>query len=158
MDPKRELLRHIVATIAYRGGKPLRGAPSSFAAFRPGEGSRTAAEILSHMGDLLDWALSMVKGAQAWQPAPPRAWDDDVARFFAALAALDAYLASDAPLGCPPDKLVQSALADTLTHIGQLAMMRRLAGSAVRGENYAVADIAAGRVGLDQAAARREFD
>jgi hypothetical protein len=158
MDPTRELLRHIVATIAYRGGKAVRGAPPSFAGFRPGDHSRTAAEILAHMGDLLDWALSIVKGAQAWRNSPPRAWDEEVVRFFDALGAFDAYLASDAPLGCPPDKLVQGALADALTHVGQLAMMRRLAGSAVRGENYFVADILIGRVGPDQAPARREFD
>jgi len=158
MDPRRELLRHIVATIAYRGGKAVRDAPPSFAAFRPGDRSRTAAEILAHMGDLFDWALSIVKGAQAWHNSPPRAWDEEVARFFDALGALDAYLASDAALGCTPDKLIQGALADALTHIGQLAMMRRLADCPIRGENYFVADISIGNVGPNQAAPRREFD
>jgi hypothetical protein len=81
-----------------------------------------------------------------------------VQRFFDGLGRLDAYLASDAPLGAPPEKLFQGPLADALTHVGQLAMLRRVAGAAVKGENYFKADIAVGRVGADQPPPRREFD
>ena len=158
MDKKREMLRHAVATVAYRGGKAVRGAPPAFAGFRAGPTSRTAGEILSHIGDLFDWALTQAKGVEAWHDSGSEAWDPTVDRFFRTLADFDAYLASDQPLECPAERLVQGAIADALTHIGQIAMLRRLAGSPVRGESYAKADIAIGRVGRQQSAPRLEFD
>jgi hypothetical protein len=157
-DPKRELLRHTVATLAYRGGKAVRGAPEGFEAFRARETSRSAGEILAHVGDLLDWALSIARGAQAWSDSKPLAWDREVERFFGGLAAFDAYLASEEPLGAPTEKLFQGPVADALAHVGQINMLRRLFGGPVRGENYYRARIEAGRVGPDQAAPRREFD
>jgi hypothetical protein len=157
-DPARELLRHALATIAYRGGKALRGAPDSFAAFSAGLKVRTPAQILAHLGDLFDWALSIARGQQVWKDSPPLAWDDEVARFFAALKAFDDYLAPDAPLHVPVDKLLQGPVADALNHIGQIAILRRIAGCPIRGENYFKAEITSGRVGPDQAAPRREFD
>ena len=157
MDVKRELLRHALATIAYRGGKALRGAPESFATFKPGDSSRTSAEILAHMGDLFDWALSLAKGAQKWSDSTPLAWDREVARFFDALGAFDAYLASEAPLACSAEQIFQGPIADVLTHIGQIAMLRRLAGAALRSENYFKADVLVGRVGQEQTPPRREL-
>jgi len=158
MDAAHDLLRHTVATVAYRGGKALRGAPESFATFRVREGSRTPVQILAHMGDLFDWALSIASGAQVWRDSPPLPWDSEVVRFFDALLRFDNHLASDAPLACLAEQLFQGPIADALTHIGQLAMLRRLADVPIRGENYFKADIASGRVGLEQAAPRREFD
>ena len=159
-DPARDLLRHTLATVAYRGGKTVRGAPSGFATFRVqgAEGSRTAEAILAHIGDLLDWALELARGRHAWKDSKPLPWDAEVARFFQGVARLDAQLASGEPLGCPAAKLFQGPIADALTHVGQLAMLRRLAGAPIKGENYFKADIAAGRVGPDQAAPNREFD
>ena len=157
MDEKRELLRHMVATIAYRGGKTLRGAPESFATFSVSDSSRTPAQILAHVGDLFEWALSAAKGAQTWHDSTPLPWDREVERFFATIEHFDAYLASDGPLGEPVERLFQGPVADALTHIGQLAMLRRAEGAPIRGENYLRADIVAGRVGADQAPPRREF-
>ena len=154
----RDHLRHTIATLAYRGGKVLRDAPPGFGEFSIGETSRTPARILAHIGDLVDWALSQARGAEAWRDSPPRDWQADTARFFDGLRSLDGYLASDAPLACSCEKLFQGAIADALTHVGQIAMLRRLAGSPVRGENYSRADIVAGRVGPDQTRPRREFD
>lgn len=154
----RELLRHSVATVAYRGGKALRGAPESFAKFKAGEKSRTPEQILAHIGDLYDWALSCAKGKQAWHDSKPLPWPQEVERFFKALQAFDDYLASDSPLGYPPEKLFQGGIADSLTHIGQIAMLRRLAGYPIRGENYFRADIVTGRVGEKQSAPVQEFD
>jgi hypothetical protein len=156
--PDRELLRHTVATLAYRGGKAVRDAPPRFSEFRVKEGSRSAGQILAHIGDLLDWALSIARGREAWHESRPQDWDADVARLFAGLQALDQYLASDAPLGGTPQQLFQGPVADALTHVGQIAMLRRLAGSPVRGENYMRAAIVAGRVGPEQNPPRREFD
>src|SRR5208282_6020081 len=157
-DPARQLLRHTVATVAYRGGKALRGAPQSFAAFTLSGSPRTPANILAHMGDLFDWALSMARGEPAWRNSQPLTWDAEIARFFNSLKKFDDYLASPEPLHSPADGLFQGPIADALTHVGQLAMLRRLAGCPIKGENYFKADIAAGRVGPEQSAPRREFD
>ncbi len=158
VDPKREMLRHTIATLAYRGGKAVRDAPESFPGFRASETTRTPAQILAHIGDLLDWALSMAKGAEAWHNTEPEAWAQDVNRFHSSLARFDEFLASSDELKCPCERLLQGAIADALTHVGQLAMLRRIAGAAIRGENYSRADIQAGRVGAEQSAPRSEFD
>jgi len=152
------MLRHTVATLAYRGGKAALGAPEGFASFRIAENTRTAGQILAHIGDLLDWALWLAKGKHAWKDSVPLPWEQEVARFFSALKSFDAYLETDAPLGFPAEKLFQGPIADALTHVGQLATLRRLAGSPVRGENYFKAEIAVGRVGADQSTGRVEFD
>jgi hypothetical protein len=158
IDGARTLLRHTLATVAYRGGKAVRGAPASFATFRAAIGTRTPAEILAHVGDLFDWALSLADGAQVWHNSPPQAWDHDVARLFAALQRFDDRVASETPLAVPPERLFQGPIADALAHIGQIALLRRMAGAPIRGENYFKAEITSGRVGLDQAPPRREFD
>ena len=157
-DSKTVLLRHTLATLAYRGGKVLRGAPAEFAEFRAGETTRTPAQILAHLGDLLDWALSIAEGKKAWYNSPPLTWEQGTARFFAALEALDKRLSSDLPLACSVEGLFQGPIADSLTHIGQIALLRRLAGCPVRGENYFVADITAGRLGPEQAKPKFEFE
>lgn len=153
----RELLRHAVATLAYRGGKALRGAPEGFATFQAGEKSRMPGQILAHIGDLLDWALSIAKGKQEWHDSPPLSWEQGTQRFFVALGAFDAYLATSEPMEAPAEKLFQGPIADALTHVGQIAILRRLAGAPVKGENYFRAEIVAGRVGPDQSAPSREF-
>jgi hypothetical protein len=153
-----EYLRHSLATLAYRGGKALRDAPDHFASFRVGETSRTPAEILAHICDLLDWALSFVRDREAWHASAPGNWAADVARFHAAMLALDEALAEDRAAGSEWRRLFQGPIADAFTHIGQLALLRRLAGSPVPGENYSRAAIVAGRVGLEQSAPGREFD
>jgi len=158
MDAKRELLRHTVATVAYRGGKAVRGAPDTFAAYTPDGSPRTAGKILAHIGDLFDWALTQAKGAEAWTESTPLDWAPERERFFAALQRLDDYLASDEPLAVTPERLFQGAIADALAHVGQLAMLRRLAGEKMKSENYSRAEIVPGRVGAEQTPPRREFD
>jgi hypothetical protein len=152
-DGKIEMLRHAVATVAYRGGKALRGAPAEFASY----GSRTPGEILAHICDLFDWALTIADGKQAWHNSKPQAWEADVARFFVGLEAFDRRLAGGGPLEAEPERLFQGPVADALTHVGQIAMLRRMAGCAMPGENYFVAKVEKGRVGADQAAPAREF-
>jgi hypothetical protein len=151
------LLRHTIATVAYRGSKALRGAPESFAKHSSGENGRTPAQILTHLGDLYDWALSIVSGNQVWQDAQPLPWDKEVQRFFAALKKFDDYLASDNEMYESAAALFQGPIADSLTHVGQIAMLRRVASCSIKGENYHKAEIVAGRVGAEQAAPRREF-
>lgn len=158
LGDKRALLRHTVATLAYRGGKAVANAPEGFADFRVNDSTRTPGQILAHVGDLLDWGLSIAAGKQTWHDSQPLAWNDEVARFHAGLAAFDAYLASDKPLHAPEEKLFQGPVADALAHVGQIAILRRMAGGPVRGENYYRAEIESGRVGADQSSRRIEFD
>jgi len=153
-----ELLRHALATLAYRGGKAVRGAPDAFGSFHLSATSRTPVQVLAHISDLLDWALALAKGAEAWHNSPPRAWPDEVTRFYDALARLDAQLAGPGLLNVSVEQLVQGPIADALTHVGQITLMRRLSGSPIRGENYLRADIAPGRVGPEQAPPKGEFD
>lgn len=157
-DDGRELLRHALATLAYRGGKALRGVPDGVARLKVADGSRTPLEILAHVNDLLDWALALCRGEHVWQDSAPTDWTGESARFHAALAALDARLASDDPLGFPAGRIFQGPVADALAHVGQINYLRRLGGAPVRGENYFRAEIVAGRVGPEQSAPVREFD
>jgi hypothetical protein len=143
---KRELLRHVVATVAYRGGVAVSDAPENFAAFRADEAVRTPGEILAHIGDLLEGSLHLVRGELVYLTSSPLPWADEVARFFSAVKGFDSYLASDAPLACPAEKLIQGPVGDALTHVGQIVMLRRMAGKPVRAESYFTADIVAGEV------------
>ena len=86
----RQLLRHTLATLAYRASKAVRGAPASFSTFSVADGSRTPGQILAHLGDLMDWALTQARGQQKWTDTPPGDWNADVDRFFRSLSALDA--------------------------------------------------------------------
>jgi hypothetical protein len=156
-DPKRELLRHTLATLAYRGGKAVRNAPAGFADFQAGEGVRPPGQILAHIGDLLDWGLSISKGQQKWQDSKPLPWEREVERFFAALEQFDDFLASSEPVQASFEKLFQGPLADALTHVGQINILRRLARAPVKGENYYGAAIETGRVTADQPAPKHEF-
>ncbi|MGH9747654.1 MAG: hypothetical protein ACRD59_16280 [Candidatus Acidiferrales bacterium] len=153
----RELLRHAVATLAYRGGKAIRGAPEGFTDFKTSEKTRTPGQIVAHLGDLFDWALSMARGKQEWHDSKPIAWDAGAKRLFASLQAFDDYLASSAPLGLSAEELLQGPVADALTHVGQIAMLRGIYGSPIRAENYSKAEIVAGRVGAEQVPPQREF-
>ena len=155
---ERDFLRHTVATIAYRGGKVLRDAPNGFGAVAASSDSRTAVQILAHIGDLFDWGLALADGEHRWTPTETDDWPGQVERFYAGLAAVDARLADEEPLQRAASRLLQGPFADTLTHIGQIAMLRRLAGSPVRGENYYKAKVEVGRVGADQAEPVFEFD
>jgi len=149
------MFRHTLATLAYRAARALENAPESIAGFN-GAG-RTPLQILAHMGDLFDWSLSIAEGDQRWQNAEPLTWAEEQKRFFAALQAFDSYLTSGERIYAPLERLFQGPVADALTHTGQLAMMRRLAGCPIRGENYYVAEVATGRVSADQPAPVKTF-
>jgi hypothetical protein len=154
----RDHLRHTLATLAYRAGKAVSVNNEAFADFRIGETTRTPLAILSHMGDIMEWALTQARGEERWNEATASDWAGERERFFSGLAALDSYLASASPLGQDEGRIFQGAVADALTHVGQINLLRRLAGDPVRGENYNRADIQVGRVGREQSPPRREFD
>lgn len=158
MSFDRRSLRHAAATLAYRAAKTMRGAPDSFATFKPGPTSNTPVEIVAHMGDLFDWALRMLHGELRWTTATPLPWREECERFFASLRAFDDFLASDAPVGHDLDDVFQGPVADALTHTGQLAMLRRLAGCPMKGESYNRADVVIGRISLEQTPADPKFE
>lgn len=158
MTDTREAVRHLLAVIAYRVSKSVRGAPAEYATFKASPTTRTPVEILAHMGDLMDWGLTMTREKAKWNDAVPLPWDDEVKRFFAAVTAWDEYLASGAPIATEVERILAGPVADALNHTGQLNLLRRMAGSPVRGENYFRAEVVAGRVGPDQEAPRRELD
>ena len=155
---KCEFLRHTVATVAYRGGKAIKDAPEGFADFKASETTRTPLQILAHIGDLFDWALSMARGKTVWNDAQPLAWEAESERFFAAIKAFDEFLASGEEIAETTEKLFQGPIADALTHVGQINLLRRMFDAPVKGENYFRAEIEIGRVGADQSANRVEFD
>lgn len=155
MDAKREFLRHALATLAYRGTRALENAPDEFGEF--GGCGRTPGQILAHMGDLFDWALSCAQGRERWHNSTPLPWAEEKARFFAALTAFDDYLAGPEPVHAELERLFQGPVADAINHVGQLAMMRRLAGYKTSGENFFVAEVSAGRTGAEQAVAVKPF-
>jgi len=157
-QPQIQMLRHAAATLAYRAAKVLNNAPDGFETFRAAPTTRTAVEIVTHMGDLLEWARRAADGQADWSARSPQAWDKEINRFFAALKAFDERLVSGVSLAFAPEKFSQGPIADALTHVGQLATLRRMAGSGVRGESYFRAQITPGRVGMDQAPPVWEFD
>ncbi len=144
-DGKREALRHLVATVAYRGGVAVADAPEEFHAFRVNEGVRTPAEVLAHIGDLLEGSLYLLRGELVYLASAPLPWGEEVSRFFSAARELDSYLVSGSALACPVEKLIQGPVGDALTHVGQLVMLRRAAGSPARAESYFTAEIIPGR-------------
>lgn len=148
-DLKRDVLRHMVATVAYRGGLAVVDAPPSFAEFRTHETTRTPGEILAHIGDLLEGSLHLVKGEMVFINSAPLPWKEEVARFFAAVNAFDAYLASDAPMAWAVERLVQGPIGDALTHVGQIVMLRRMADIPIRTGEYFTAEIIPGAVTQD---------
>lgn len=156
--PAQHALRHLVATLAYRASKVLRDAPADFATFSFSDVTRTPVKIVAHMGDLMAWGGNLAAGSYTWRAEGGDDWDTEVRRFFAGLEALDAKLVAAEPPEGYTEMLIQGALADALTHVGQIAMLRGVAGAPVRPESYARAEIVRGRVGAQQAASRKEFD
>ena len=146
LDLKRELLRHLVATLAFRGGIAISDAPENFSEFRVGENSRSAGEILAHIGDLVQGSMYLMQGEFVYLQSSAQLWDEDTKRFFAAVEDFDSYLASDALLAQPVEKIMQGPIADALTHVGQIAMLRRIAGKPIRAVSYFTAEIKAGEI------------
>jgi hypothetical protein len=159
MEPARQTLRHLLATLAYRAAKALRDVPAGFGATATFAGTRRPVDIVAHLADLMAWGVGLARGEHTWKAGGGEDWDTEVTRFFDGLAELDRALDADTPLpGGAMEKLIQGPLADALTHVGQVAMLRGAAGAPLRPESYARAEIVIGRVGPDQAAAVREFE
>ena len=158
MQTARDIVRHLTATLAYRASKVLRDPPARFGTLSVGPSARNPVQIVAHLGDLMTWAAGLARGEYVWKAEGGDDWNVEVNRFFERLGELDRELELR---DLSPDalhKLVQGPLADALTHVGQLALLRGISGAAVRPESYARAEIVSGRVGLSQAEPVREFD
>lgn len=150
MDDKRKMLRHFLAALAYRTQKALRGAPADFGEFRAGGEVRTPSELVRHMTSVLGYARTFFIGGQYW-PEPMASLAEEVARFHDTLEDLGSYLDSDTPMnGISEEQLLQGPFSDAMTHAGQLAILRRLAGDPVAPENFIFAEITPERLGSDQ--------
>ena len=152
MDPERALLKHFLAAIAYRTQKALRGAPAHYPDFSAGHQTRTPVEILRHMTSLLGYTRTMfLGGGYPVKPDPLASFDDEIARFHDLLCAVGDLLADGAPLlEISHHQLLQGPFADVMTHVGQLALLRRLADAPVAPENFIHADVQSDRLGADQ--------
>ena len=151
MDDKRDLLRHFLATLAYRTQKALRDAPGDFDSFSVGEGLRTPAQLVRHMTSVLGYARTFFVGGRYW-PDPLPSFQDEIDRFHDMLQDLAGHLEAGTPLqGTSPERLLQGPFSDAMTHAGQLAMLRRLAQRPVAPENFVFAEIGPERLGRDQA-------
>ena len=157
MNEKREFLRHTIATLAYRCGKTLRDAPIDFASFKTEQTVNTPVFLLSHIADLLEWALTATRGEPRYPTTEISDWELEKQRFYTALKALDDFLASEVVIDASLEQIFQGPIADALTHTGQLALLRRMAGAPIKGESYFVADITTGLVNEDQPTPKREF-
>ena len=152
MEQQREMLCHFLAALAYRTQKALRGAPDSYPDFRASKTSRTPHELVWHMTGVLGYARTFFHGG-VWQPGKLATFNDEVSRFHEVLESLSNLFASGAPMhGITEKQMLQGPLADAMTHTGQLAMLRRLAGSPVAPENFIRANVSTENLGIDQPA------
>lgn len=151
MNDKSFMLRHFLAALAYRTQKALRGAPESFGKFSAGNEIRTPTELIRHMTSVLGYARTFFIGGN-YRPKPLPALADEVERFHEMLEDLAAHIEKGTSLqgDMTAERLLQGPFSDAMTHAGQLAMLRRLAGVPVAPENFIVAKIDASRLGRDQ--------
>lgn len=150
-DAERRLLQHFLAALAYRTQKALRGAPVDFGSFRVAEGVRTPSGLVCHMTSVLGYARTFFVGGSYW-PDPLASLRDEIGRFHEVVQDLARHIESGTPLRgeMTAERLLQGPFSDAMTHAGQLAMLRRLAGAPVAPENFVFADISAERLGPDQ--------
>ena len=150
MNDSRRLLRHVLAALASRTQKALRGAPAGFGEFRAGVNVRTPHELVWHMTGVVGYARTMLHGGD-FAPQRLATFDDEVARFHATLEALrDDFSNPLLAARISDEQFLQGPLADAMTHAGQLAILRRLAGEPVPSENFIFAKVSADNVGPDQ--------
>ncbi len=158
MDEKRALLVHFLAALAYRTQKALRGAPANFASFRAAPALRTPHELLCHMNSVLGYAGTFFVGGSYRAPALP-GFDAEVERFHSTLATLARLIAQTSVWrSMTPERLLQGPLADAMTHTGQLAMLRRLAGHPVPPEDFVFAEVDPANFGPNQPLPARPDD
>lgn len=151
LSNKRSLLKHFLAALAYRTQKALRDAPVDFGSFKPPADVRSPQELVRHMTSVLGYARTYFIGGSYW-PEPLGSLEEEVSRFHLMLEDLGLHFEKGTPLlgEMTEEQLLQGPFADAMTHVGQLAMLRRFAGAPVAPENFIVADINSNRLGSEQ--------
>lgn len=135
------MLRHFLAALAYRTQKALRGASAGFEGFQAGSRVKTPHQLILHMTSVLGYARTFFIGG-TFPRLSPGEWKKDINQFHEMLEDLGKYLDSETPLrDTTEERMLQGPFADAMTHAGQLAMLRRLAGSPVPPENFIMAAV-----------------
>jgi hypothetical protein len=152
MDDKRLMLQHFLAALAYRTQKALRDAPADFGSFQASNQARTPMELVRHMTSVLGYARTYFIGGRYW-PDPLPSLVEEIERFHEMVRDLAGHIEAGTPFlqAMSAERLLQGPFSDAMTHVGQLAMLRRLAGDPVAPENFIVAQIQPDRLGADQA-------
>jgi hypothetical protein len=149
VSEKNALMRHFLASIAYHATKALKDAPNNYPDLEMGNGIRTPKMILRHISGVLTYAHSFYEHYDStWLDV--RTWEEEVERFYYVLSKLDKSIQEKNPIGVSVEQMLQGPLSDSMEHVGQLLMLRRVAGSPVPSENFIYADIRVGVVGPDQ--------
>ena len=144
------MLQHFLAALAYRTQKALRSAPADFGEFRAGINVRTPRELVWHMTSVIGYARTMLHGG-AFAPPPMPGFAEEIDRFHATVEALrDDFSNPALDAQITDEQFLQGPLADAMTHAGQLAILRRLAGNPVPSENFIFAEIRAENVSAVQ--------
>jgi len=143
------MLRQFLAALAYRTQKALRDAPPGFAEFSAGNKTRTPKDLLRHMSGVLGYARTFFIGG-SYHANPLDTMADEITRFHALLEDLASHLDNGTLIGITEEQLLQGPISDAMTHAGQLALLRRLAGAPVPPENFVFADVRNNRLGPDQ--------
>ena len=150
MDIQRETVRHFLAALAYRTQKALRNCDENFQNFTTGNGTRTPTELIRHMASVIGYARTFFIGG-VYKAEPLNDFSQEIERFHENVRDLSAHLAAGTELQeISLTQLLQGPISDAMTHAGQLAMLRRLAGSPVPSENFIFAEISPDRLGSNQ--------
>ncbi len=150
MDEQRKMLMHFLAALAYRTQKALRGASPEFANFSAGGKVRTPLELVRHMDSVLGYARTFIIGG-SYRPPQTADFAEAIASFHQVVEDLARHLDAGSKMhGITPEVMLQGPFSDAMTHAGQLAMLRRLAGDPVPPENFIYATISPDNLGPNQ--------
>ena len=149
---KNELLRHMLATIAYRFQKTVRNTTEEFGVFRNTRDTRTPIEIINHMYDVLNKTKIFIEKERYDKTSTAQLeLRLEIERFHRVLNNLDVVL-SEKELDIKFSKrLLQGPLSDVLCHIGQIAMLSGQSGNKIKGEDFFSAKIMTGNTSSEQA-------
>ncbi len=140
MNQNSHFIQHFLKVLSYRFEKAIHNAAESYPKHASGHGIRTPLELLGHMNGVLEFAISSLKN-QPRRNIPEQSWQEQITLYYEKLKELNQLMQENSFDTDTLERILQGPLADAMTHIGQLAMMRRLANSAIAGENYFAADM-----------------
>lgn len=139
-----ETLRCYLAGLVFRFEHVTAGTGEEFAKFEAGHGVRTPQQIVRHMTGLVLLARDQFEEVAGRRPEP-LPWPEEKSRFVATVWDFDTLVSKGS--GLREDRSIPSMahvwngpLSDLMTHVGQLATLRRLAGDPVPAVRYSQVD------------------